>query len=351
MLHRLVCFVLIAGLALGAPGPLPLAAADAPQAGLDGAVGRGLDYLADQQNPDGSFGSNQKIAVTGLSLMAFLAAGHVPNTQSVAPPNIGRFGGNVRSAIDYLLDHVHADGSFDRFDKPMYGQAIATLALAEAYGVDTNLTQRKRTAAALAASVRLILAAQDVPKQEAYVGGWRYESGAGDSDLSLSGWNVLALRACRDVGIAVPQSAVSRATRFVMHCWDAQGRGFSYQPGGSASAPMTGVGLVCLHVMAAAGDGHAEEAARTLSQHPMDDAPQYPYYALYYATQGAMQAGDPFWQQISRATLARLLAMQEADGAWPDNPGESAGAGRVYCTSMAVLTLCITYRLLPAYQR
>ena len=65
-------------------------------------------------------------------------------------------------------------------------------------------------------SVKLIVAAQDVHKEDVYAGGWRYESTATDSDLSLSGWNALALRACQDAGISVPKPAVQHAVKFVL---------------------------------------------------------------------------------------------------------------------------------------
>src|SRR5690554_6127287 len=63
-----------------------------PDAELDAAVERGLAFLARQQRRDGSFeGGGPVLAMTGLSLMAFLASGHTPE--------VGRYGTVVRSAV------------------------------------------------------------------------------------------------------------------------------------------------------------------------------------------------------------------------------------------------------------
>ena len=74
---------------------------------------------------------------------------------------------------------------------------------------------------------------------------------------------------------------------------------------------------------------------------------------MYYATQAAYQAGDSVWRDVSNVTFDKLIkeAQQQSDGGWPDVPGESAGAGRLYTTSMAVLTLSVPYCVLPIYQR
>jgi hypothetical protein len=316
---------------------------DAPPPQLDGSVARGLEFLASQQVSDGSFSSTQKPAITGLALMAFLACGDTPD--------VGKYGANVANAIEFLLSQTHADGSLSRNDKPMYQQGIVTLALAEAYGVDPSEPRRKRITAFLNGSIKLIVAAQNVKKQEPYAGGWRYEANAPDSDMSLSGWNALALRACEDAGLPVPPEAARHAAQFVLKCYNSQAKGFAYQPGGAASAAMTGVGILCLHVLDANGaHPQATAAALSLSKRPIDDQTQFPYYAMYYAAQAANQAGDSTWPAVSSAILRKLFKTQDKDGGWPDAPSESIGIGRTYTTAMALLTLGISYRLLPVYQ-
>src|SRR5207237_2742973 len=138
---------------------------------------------------DGSFdGGAPKVAMTGLALMSYLAAGHAPDD--------GHFGPTVRHAVDYLVRAAPEDGYFGKLDgSRMYGHGIVTLALAEAYGVEPDPANRARIHAIVGRAVAIILKAQDVPKDAAHAGGWRYDPGSIDSDLWLSGWTILALRA------------------------------------------------------------------------------------------------------------------------------------------------------------
>jgi hypothetical protein len=329
---------------------------------LDDSISRGLGWLATQQNPDGSFdGGGPRLAVTGLALMSYLACGHTPDE------GLGRYGLVVRRAVDYLVGQVPENGYVGNVDNSrMYGQGIVTLALAEAFGVESDPSKRPALHAALTRAVKVILDAQSVAKQEVHAGGWRYTPEAADSDLSLSGWNALALRAAQNVGIDVPAGAVDRAVEFVMKCYNPRQKGFGYQPGGSALPGPTGVGVLSLYLLDAgerkAGDGGggggatdrpaAPEGAAFLAAQAGNEAAwnRYPYYTMYYAAQAAFQAGDEAWPAVSKAVFDRLLAQQEPAGNWPVSKAPEE-PGRIYSTSMAMLTLSVPYRLLPIYQR
>jgi len=207
---------------------------------LDDGIARGLSFLAKQQNPDGSFeGNGPRIATTALAMMSFLAAGQAPD--------VGLHGAVVRSAEDFLLSQAPADGYFGKVDgSRMYGQGIATLALAEVIGVEPDPARRAKLNAVVASAVKVILAAQDIGKPEPFQGGWRYEPQSVDSDLSLSGWNALALRAAQNVGVDVPKDRAGRAVAFVLKCYNKEQKGFSYQAGQPASVAMTGVAALNL---------------------------------------------------------------------------------------------------------
>jgi hypothetical protein len=45
-----------------------------------------------------------------------------------------------------------------------------------------------------------------------------------------------------------------------------------------------------------------------------------------------------------------LMPLQSVDGSWSGNNGMEGGAGRVYCTSLAMLSLSVKYHFLPIYQ-
>jgi hypothetical protein len=323
----------------------PCLADDALPPQLDSAIDRGLVFLAKQQRADGSFdGGGPRVAMTALGMMAFMASGHTPD--------VGKYGLNVRRAVDFLVKEVPADGYIGKVDgSRMYGHGIVTLALAEALGVETTEANRVKIRAALDRMVQVILKAQDVKKDENSAGGWRYEPGSADSDLSLSGWNALALRAAQNAGVAVPKERVERAVGFVLKCYKAKEKGFAYQPGHGPSVAMTGVGVLNLYLLDAASRPEVVAGAEYLLKHPVNEKTQFPYYSLYYATQAAHQAGEPTWSPVWKVTLDQLLAQQvKQDGGWPQSKAGNE-PGRVYATSMALLTLSVPYRLLPIYQR
>lgn len=347
-LQQTLSIVLLLPLALAVSSRAAPPAERPLPAKLDESIDRGLAYLARRQRADGSFdeegdGPKYKLAETGLGLLAMLACGHIPDE--------GRYGITARSALDFLVASVPGDGYVGKVDDSrMYGQGIVALALAEAYGVEPVAEKRRGEYAALRRMVEVILKAQAVNKSDAFAGGWRYTPDAADSDLSLSGWNVLALRAAQDVGVPVPREAIARGSAFVARCYNRDQKGFAYQPGNAAQSGPTGTGVLCLYLLDRAERPEVKDATKFLAEHPADDAGQYPYYVLYYTTQAAWQAGDDVWSAVSKVTLQRLIKTQSPDGAWPKDPA-AGEPGRVYRTAMGVLTLSVPYRLLPIYQR
>src|SRR5262245_51365417 len=77
---------------------------------LDPAIAKGLSYMAKQQQPDGGLElpGQPRVAITGLGVMAFLASGHTQDT--------GKYGLNVRRAVDFLVKSLPADGYYGQLD-------------------------------------------------------------------------------------------------------------------------------------------------------------------------------------------------------------------------------------------
>lgn len=338
--RRLAGVMLLACIALL---PCPVCAADDGNKpdGINDAIRAGLTFLASRQAPEGD--GAPRLATTGLALMSFLAAGHAPDD--------GRFGQNVRHAIDILVHQAPEDGYFGRVDgSRMYGHGIIVLALAEAYGVEPHEANRAAMRAVIERGVAQILKAQDVAKGPDSAGGWRYEPTSFESDLSLSGWNILALRAAANVGIDVPKDHVDRAKTYVLQCYNKLQRGFAYQPHLDATPGMTGVAVLNLCLLDAGQRDEVQHGVQFILDHQTTDQTRFPYYTMYYVTQAAFQFGEPAWPPVWSNTRERLLKEQQPDGGWPQSrSGEEPG--RVYATSMAVLTLCVPKSLLPTYQR
>ncbi|HSI34377.1 MAG: prenyltransferase/squalene oxidase repeat-containing protein [Phycisphaerae bacterium] len=354
-MRRSVVSMILALAMLGAPvarGQVKNPAAEELSPQLDGAIARGLAYLAKQQQGDGSFQNRTgkdsfagpKVALTGLAVMAYLSAGRTPDA--------GKHALVVRNAIDYLVKVSPEDGYFGKVDgSRMYGHAIATLALAEAAGMEVDEKQRAKVRAALVRATAVLIKAQKTQRSnESFRGGWRYEVEVPDSDLSVSSWCVLALRAAHNAGVDVPRESADRAAEFVLRCYDKEKRGFAYQPGAEPSVTMTGAGVLSLALLDRAGRREVDLGATFLIDHPVTEQTEYAYYARYYAAQAAFQVADERWPRVWKRTQDGLLKLQEKDGGWPGGRTEGE-KGQTYTTALSVLTLGIPLRLLPAYQR
>ncbi len=314
---------------------------------VDEAVRRGLAYLARMQQADGcwlmpGFGTTRSPGVTGLCTMAFLSAGHTPTA--------GRYAPVVSAGLKWVIGQQNERGLIaagDQFD--MYHHGICTLLLAEATGMcDPDLGRAVRQA--LVKAVGVILRAQRF--DGAHRGGWRYSATGSDGDLSVTGWQLLALRAARNVGCDVPVEAIDRAVAYVRACYDDRGQ-FAYMPRSYLTIPCTGVGILCLELAGKKLHRAAPSlrGAASILQNPPKLDQQHCYYGLYYCSQAMFQLGDNHWTTYRDVLHKLLLRNQQENGSWTGRDVEASRAGPNYTTAMGILALTVEYRFLPIYQR
>lgn len=312
------------------------------------AVERGLEYLANQQDPAGfwkapGLGSNTGIA--SLCVMAFLSAGHVPGQ--------GPYGEAINRGIDYVLASQKDNGLLvdEASHGPMYSHGITTLMLCEVSGM-VDAARQERVDQALREALKLILAAQQVPKeQSSHAGGWRYQPNSTDADISCAGWQLMSLRAARNCGAPVPVESIDQAVEFITRCANRDG-GFAYQPGGGSGFARTGTGVLCLELCGRHLDPLALAGGEWMLAHPERNfGGNFFFYGIYYASQAMFQLGGRYWVGFAEALYPMMLDRQNADGSWPQGSGNEAGAGQAYSTAMSILALSVSYRQLPIYQR
>lgn len=317
---------------------------------FDQAIDGGLDYLAERQDADGSWSSRtgKDPAVTALAVMAFLSAGHVPGE--------GPYGKNVEKGVAYVLSQQQRNGVLagpQQGTMEMYPHGICTLMLCEVVGMLPDRAQAKRLREKLELAVGVILKAQVREGDDR--GGWRYTTKSTDADISVTGWQLMALRAARNVGCDIPAEPIERAVGYIQRCHDAASGGYRYQQFAAVTVPCTGTSVLALELM---GKEHhrsteALKAGSYLLKTPLSPRQQHFFYGVYYTSQAMFQLGDNYWT-VYRKNLHDLLLRQnppKASGCWTGWGWDDANFGPNYCTSMAVLALTVEYRFLPIYQR
>ena len=332
-------------LALCAPRPAPRPAAPAADPlteikvveRVTASVDKSLAYLASKQLPDGSWHKNN--AVNALAMLSFLGRGHVPGR--------GPYRDVLERGKKFLLSTAHKDNGYVSFSS-MYEHGMATLALAEMYGMDPD----PELETALRKAVDLIVKAQSPS------GGWRYNPNPGDQDLSVTVMQIVALRAANNAEIPVPAPVIEKAIAYVRTCSHASG-GFGYTAGAGPGPPTTAAGILSLQLLGKFDDPSLPKAVEALGKYPVkwDTSVQYFYYFHYYAMQASYQAGGQHWNDWHPKVRELLLSKQNADGSWDVPPGTAehnegvVGPNKVYWTAMASLVLEIYMHFLPAYQR
>jgi hypothetical protein len=318
----------------------------------DTAVDRGLAFLYNRRGADGMFGSDGyegNVAVTSLAALAFMAGGHQPRR--------GAYGKAVADTVRYVLKADTASGRVGFLSParttphgPMYGHGFGTLFLAEVAGMVNEKELRSRVHEKLRQAVKVILEAQNRE------GGWRYDPSPDSADISVTVCQMMALRAARNAGVAVPSDCVKKCVDYVKRCQDRHSGGFNYMANGGAAGPdgfaRTAAGLSALN---SAGVYDGEEIERGL-RFLVDNRPPAPgrgfgrmdvhyFYGHYYAVQAMWTAGGDYWARWYPRIRDELLECQQNDGSWID------GVCPHYATAMACIILQVPNNYLPILQK
>lgn len=332
-------------------------APDPVNAQINEALKKAAKFLVAQQDPKtGAIHENLKneVAMTSLAVLALAAMGHQP----ADPSPEGRA---MMRGLEFVLrpENQKPDGYLGGTDgSRMYGHGITTLMLAEMLGMGADSKQDALIRERCRKAVDLILRAQRVPKDEANRGGWRYSPNAGDSDMSITCWQTMALRAAKNAGMDVPKEAIDLAVRYIKSLYDpgkkqglpSSGAGFGYS-GRGRELSTTAEGLLALQVC---GDYDSDEvkttAARLLAE-GIKPSDRWFFYTGYYYAQGMYQSGGKFAVTGKKLIAERMLPLQSFHGWWESSQAEERQGGKIYATSLAVLALGVKNHYLPIFQR
>jgi hypothetical protein len=310
------------------------------------AVLRGLLWLAAHQNEDGSWGDSNKAAMTGFGVLCFLGHGELQDSP--------QFGATVGKALTWIFENgalnegrLHMAKAFT--SQGVYEHAICAYALGEYY----TMTRDQRVVPLLKLAVMHIIDGQGPG------GGWMYAYDKSADDLSVSGWQIQALKAAHlgQLQIAGVDKALTQAVAYLERV-KGPNDGYGYR-GPSDEYSLTGVGILCqLFWKSERGDLRKSMAwllAETEKSKPVKYKERSAdLYAWYYHTQACLMFGGEAWTKWNAWFQDEICDVQEPDGSWPIPGGNAIGpqnadtlTGAVYRTSLCVLMLEVFYRYMP----
>ena len=326
-----------------------LAAARGGSAASEKAVENGLKWIIKHQFEDGSWrfkhgdgpcngrcrdeGTKESTtAATGLSLMALLGAGYTHER--------GPYQEQVKNGLDYLRSRMRVTRYGGNLaEGTMYAQAIATIALSEAY----IMTRDPELKEPVQQAMTYIISAQG-PR-----GGWRYNPGQ-PGDMTVTGWQIMALKSCQMAGFEVPSTIINNAREFLKSKGESGGSYYGYQKPGIEPVP-TAVGLLSQMYL---GWEREREALHTgVERIGAWGVSKTDVYFNYYATQVIHHTQNEFWDVWNPEMRDYLVKTQDTKkhqaGSWFFRDKHGKVGGRLYTTAMCVMTLEVYYRYLPLY--
>ncbi|OVE74130.1 hypothetical protein BVX94_01485, partial [bacterium B17] len=302
------------------------------------AIDRALEYLKSRQEDDGSWRQRKgnkhgkhDVACTSLALLTYFGRGHRHDRE-------GPYQETVARGLEWLMDQQKPLGElYGRGD--FYDQGIGTLALGEAYG----LTKDEKIFEAAHTAIDYIVECQNTD------GGWRYKKKQSPSDLSVSGWMIMALKNAELSGLYVPDETFTGIRKWLTQVGGGKHGGlFGYQNGRDNRPAMKVTGYFCSQLMGLSPNTMKSfEAAELMLQ---KGAVPNDFYYLYYGTLAANQHQGPLWKNWQKNLPEVILSLQQPDGSWNQNGGSHGNEMReVVGTALVTLSLQAHYRYTPMF--
>ena len=300
---------------------------------------RAMSWLTNQQK-EGGFWENThgRVAHTGMAVLCYLSNGDLPADNSTN-------GKALKKGLDWLLSQIRENGALQDGDR-MYGQAIGTLALSEAF----NLTKNETYGEPLEKLINVFAVTQH-PES----GGWRYYGYPTDkkADTSVTGWVVMAIQSAEYAGVEIPEEMTKKiGTFFKTVASGKEGGLYGYTPG-KIKPSTTSIGMYCQQLLGTLKGKQQDESALYLDLHRPDPKHSHQvigcgkYHYWFYGTFAMYLHGGRKWADWDDKLHPALIEYQEDDGHWGAAGPFAKKEGDVISTCWAIMALNAKYRCLP----
>jgi hypothetical protein len=292
-------------------------------------------------------GTEADSGVTALAVLAFLGAGYTSEE--------GPYADSVERALNWLITQQADDGFLGgkaTYYEKSYCHGMATYALAEAYGMRSDPTLPSPLREPLERAIRYIL-----DQQHPSDGGWRYRKGE-TGDMSIFGWNLMALKSAEIAGIPIPEANRNLLVKFLTDRSLGRYKGLAaYHPqyGTQGHNPtMTAEALFSKQMLGLQRSNPASKEAMDYLMTELPSRENLNFYYYYYGTLATFQYGGEPCKKWNEALRDMLISEQRVTGrdkgSWDPKDRWGGYGGRVYSTALNALILEVYYRFLPLYQ-
>ena len=304
------------------------------------AIGKGLDWLVSMQQEDGSWGKNDRdekgnpketnpIAMTGMAVICLLQ--HCDHDSFISKKSA------LKKGIEYL---EAVPVSEVKSQTGSYAHPIYTRALVKAFA-KLKIPELEELAIKV---VSIIVSGQNKN------GGWAYSYGKGAAahvDLSVTGWNVMALAEAQSARLEVNglDEAIVRSMEYIKKCQDEEGK-FSYKLGKNGKPSLTGMGVYCLQIGNNGASSEAKKGLEWLFENLPSKPSELNFYGLRHSSKAYYAAifynNTQYWRAFSQKTTQLLLTLQKVDGSW-QSANHFHGDSELFRTTLALDSLLTFY--------
>ncbi len=322
---------------------------------------RGLLWLSRHQDTNGGWNFDHRSApeckekcndpgtaktdsngATALGILPYLGCG-ITHKQGYA-----KYKKVVYKGLQFLIGRQKEDGSFREEEAGTLSHTLATLCVAEAYGMTRDQTLKDPAQKAI----------DFIAKSQNPDGGWG-DGPEKPSNTVITAWQLMALKSGYMAYLKVPKETAANAMKYLDSVQKDDGARYMLAPGDDEpDAAATAAGLLCRMYYGLRDDNPAlKSGVEWLSETGVSKTD---LAFNYFATQALCHYDDDkLWKKWHAALKDHLAETQVSDkeshefGSWYNKDAKITGlegGGRLAQTAVSIMTLEVYYRHAPIYR-